>query len=102
MSRGLSKLQRAIVGLLVGTLERQVFSSGGGLTTSELLEELQARGLVKEGISRKIAMFTVRRACHSLLDRGIVEGEYVIDCNHPWAQVACWRLSKQKKPGSAG
>ena len=99
MSRGLGKLQHSIVGLLDGTLKRQVFSSGGGLTTSELLEELQVRGLVKEGTSRKIAMFTVRRACHSLLNRGILEGEYVMDCDYPWAEVVSWRLCKQKRPG---
>ena len=83
------KLQRAIVGLLDGTLERQVYAGGGGLATNEFLEELQARGLVKEGIPRKTAMFTVRRACHSLLDRGILEGEYIIDDDYPWARVAC-------------
>ena len=102
MSKGLSKLQRAIVGLLDGTLEHKVYTSGGALATNELLEELQARGLVKEDIPRKIAMFTVRRACHSLLNRGILEGEYCIDCNYPWAEVATWRLIKQKKPKSTG
>ena len=99
MSKGLGKLQQAIVELLDGTLERQVVS-GAALCTNELLEELQARGLVKEDIPRKIAMFAVRRACHSLLDRGILEGEYTIDCYHPWAKVACWRLVEQKKRNS--
>ena len=97
MSKGLGKLQRAIVGLLDGTLKHQVFSAGGALATSELLAELVALGLLEEDLPRKTAMSTVRRACHSLLDRGILEGEYSIDCDYPWAQVASWRINRRKK-----
>ena len=98
MSRGRSKLQRAIVGLLDGTIEMRVYRGGGVLTTSELLEELRERGLVREDIPRKTAMFTVRRACLSLLERDILEGEYVTDVDHHWAQVASWRLKEREGP----
>ncbi len=98
MSRGLSKLQRAIVGLLDGTIKLRIFSGSGALTTSELLEELRERGLVREDIPRKTAMFTVRRACLSLLERDILEGEYVIDVDHPWARVASWHLKEREGP----
>lgn len=100
MSKGLGKLQRAIVGLLDVTLEGEVYTKGRILTTNELLDELRARGLVKEDIPRKTAMFAVRRACLSLLNRGILEGEYIIDCNYPWANVASWHLSEPEKHDS--
>ena len=40
---------------------------------------------------------TVRRACLSLLDRGILEGRYTVDQNYPRAKVASWRLCGRKK-----
>jgi hypothetical protein len=93
MSRGLSKLQRAIIGLLDGTVPRAVYGRGA-LTTSELLEELVCRGLVPPERPRKIAMYTIRRACISLLDRGIVTGEYVVHDPCAWTDVLSWRIAK--------
>lgn len=95
MSKGLSKLQRTIVGLLDGTVPRAVYSPGA-LTTTELLEELECRGLVRPDTARKIAMFTVRRACSSLAERGILAGEYVVHDPYPWADVLSWRSAKTR------
>jgi hypothetical protein len=102
MSKGLSKLQRTIVGLLDGSLKRQ-FYRGGALITSELLAELVDREAVREDMPRNMAMFTVRRACMSLVERGILEGEYSIHADYPWAKVITWRLvSDQDKANPAG
>jgi len=98
MSKGLSKLQQEIVGLLGGSIRREVFRGSGALTTGELLEELQCRGVVRDDAPKKIAMFTVRRACNSLLQRGLVDREYEIHCDYPWAKVAVWTLKETRKP----
>lgn len=64
MSKGLGKLQRAIVGLLDGSIPHKVYTPGA-MATNEVLKELECLGLVREGTSRKVAMHTVRRACLS-------------------------------------
>lgn len=97
MGKGLSKLQWAIVGLLDGTLPRKVYGGPGALTTDELLAELEERGIVRSDVARKTRLFTVRRACISLLDRGILEGEYVPHCLYPWARVLSWSVAKKRK-----
>jgi hypothetical protein len=96
MSKGLGRLQRSIVGLLEGTLSRRVFAGSGPLTTDELLAELEERGLVRAETSRKVRLFTVRRACISLLDRGVLEGEYILHPEYPWARVLSWSVAKRK------
>lgn len=98
MSKGLGKLQRAIVGLLDGSIPRKVYSPGA-LVTNELLEELERLGLLREGTSRKVAMHTVRRACMSLSDRGIIRGEYIIHDPCYWADVLSWSIAKAKEGG---
>jgi hypothetical protein len=96
MSKGLSKLQKAIVGLLDGTIKHEVYS-GKTLSTRELLEELIEHDEISRDSNHKTAMFTVRRACLSLLNRDILQGEYIIDCDYPWAKTACWTLIGQNK-----
>ena len=96
MSRGISKIQRAIVGLLDGSVRHQVYrGSGGPLATRELWEELISLGLMRSDTPRKHAMFTVRRACRSLLDRGILQGRYVWDCDNPGRQTASWKIAEE-------
>lgn len=82
----LSKIQRVILGLLTGSERGLVFRTGGSLTTGELLEELQARGLMTPQW-RKIGMFTVRRAALALYHRGLISAHYVSDCDHPRNQT---------------
>jgi len=90
MSRGQSKLQREIAGLLDGSLKGQVFHCAGGLCTAELLEELIERGTIDERVPRKAALFTIRRACRSLVKRGVLDVESAFDCDLPWVTVLCW------------
>lgn len=54
MSKGLSKIQKSIIGLLCGTARRRCFAgSGGALITSELDEELTEHGLLSDHAPRK-------------------------------------------------
>ena len=89
MSRGLSKIQRVVLGLLDGTERGMVYQSTTALDTGEMLDELVERGMVKDG-NRKLAMFTVRRACDSLLSRGLISGKNVFDSNNPGRRTICW------------
>lgn len=98
MSKGLGRIQRTIVGLLDGSLKRKLFCGGGRLTTSELLAELQERGVIRDDVPRKVALFTVRRACHALVQPELLEGEYEIDVDFPWAETIRWRLKQRKEP----
>lgn len=95
MSKGLSKLQKAIVGLLDGSIKSRLYRGGGALDTREILEALMDSGEMSSDTNHKSAMFTVRRACLSLLNRGIIKGEYVIDCDYPWAKTASWTFINQ-------
>ncbi|MGA2797774.1 MAG: hypothetical protein ABSE63_09360 [Thermoguttaceae bacterium] len=99
MSKGLSKLQKDIVGLLDGSLKRMVYSPGDSLTTRELLEELIEHDEMSSDTNHKVAMFTVRRACLSLLSRDIIKGEYGIDCDYPWAKIASWTIIEKRQKG---
>jgi hypothetical protein len=55
MSKGLSKIQSTIVGFLDGSERGMVYgNAAGGLGTSEILEELNERGLVM-ATNRKIS-----------------------------------------------
>jgi hypothetical protein len=89
-------MQQAIIGLLDGTVKRQSCSGCGELTTDELLEELRELGFIREDVPRKHALFTVRRACTSLLERSILEGEYMAHPDYPWANVLLWKLTARK------
>jgi hypothetical protein len=91
MTRGLSRAQVVILGLLNRTERPRLFSSGGILDTSELLEELIARDLLREDSPRKQQMYTVVRACRSLVRRGLIEGQYVPDMNNPGRRTISWR-----------
>lgn len=98
MSKGLSKLQRHVVGLLDGSIKHTIYSGGKGseLTTRELLEELVEAGLLPEGRDRKQAMFTVRRACMSLLRRDLLTGRYAWDCDNVGRRIATWKTAPAK------
>jgi hypothetical protein len=98
MSRGLSKMQMTILGLLQGTERGLVFSGGREWTTGELLAELTERGRIGESVRRKIALYTVRRACNSLQVRGLIDGEYTIDCDHPGANTISWSIKEESTP----
>lgn len=89
MSRGLGKLQKAIVGQLSGKVAGPVYH-GAKLTTAELADNLTAAGVVKDA-SRKVACFTVRRACDGLCKRGLVWAEMVWDEDHH-ARALSWKL----------
>ena len=78
MSRGLGKLQRAIIDVLSGrTNQIYRFSPGSSADTYELVEELQAAELVPD--NQRAAGFRVYRACLTLYHRGLltVEGTTV-------------------------
>ncbi len=96
MSKGLSKIQKTILGLLEGTEKGRIFAChGGSLLTSELVDELVDRGLLKEDAPRKQLMFTVVRACGSLVHRGLLEGIYESD---EWGRhTISWEASKKKQ-----
>jgi hypothetical protein len=94
VSRGLSKIQRHIVGILSGTTRPLVFRSGGTLTTGELLDELREAGLVREDGPRGVGTFTVRRACLSLHRRGLIRGVYTRLCDLPLSLTIAWRAAR--------
>ncbi|MFZ4396552.1 MAG: hypothetical protein ACOYOU_13095 [Kiritimatiellia bacterium] len=71
MSRGLGKLQRAIIDVLSGrTHQVYRFGPGSSADTYELVEEMQAAELVPE--NQRAAGFRVYRACLSLYHRGLL------------------------------
>lgn len=76
MGRGLSKLQTAILGLIDGTVRSKVYGGAEAFGTPELMEELEAMGLLDDSTPRKQKVFTVRRACDSLFRRGLIQGTY--------------------------
>jgi hypothetical protein len=100
MSRGLSRLQQGILDLMTGEARPKVYASPDSLETGELLEEMTACGFIS-GRERKQALFTIRRACISLVRRGLLEGKYVPFFDHCGALnpyfpdgfvVSAWRL----------
>jgi hypothetical protein len=95
MSRGLSRLQRGILGLLAGEMRPQVFGSSAALDTGELLEEMIAHDLISEEMPHKQALFTIRRACLSLARRGFVVGQYVPDMDHCGATTIQWTATNR-------
>lgn len=94
MSKGLSKQQLTILGLLNGSVKPQCFSSGGELTTGELVEELVAHGILRDSMPHKQQLSTVRRACDSLVRRGLVAGRYAIHLDYPWAYEITWSVKQ--------
>ncbi len=95
MSKGLSKQQTAILGLLRGDVVRQCFAGSGELTTDELAEELIEHGLLRDSMPNKQRLSTVRRACDSLQRRGLVASRYVIHCDYPWAYAISWSVTRE-------
>jgi len=96
MSKGPGKIQRAILDLLSGRASGPVYN-GGGNTTPELTDNLQALGILPEGkMRRKTAAFRVSRACGALYYRGLIEVEWVWDEDH---RVNCWSWSMKKEGG---
>lgn len=90
MSKGLSKMQRQILGLLDGTEKPCFYSCGGTLTTSELRDELVECRMLDESRPRKQLMAMVLRACRSLLDRDLVEGVYDRNWDHGPSTTISW------------
>jgi hypothetical protein len=101
MSKGISKLQKQILGLLDGSIRHQVFNEGDALTTAELLEELQTSGTLNEEQNHKYAMFTIRRACRSLVARGILQGDCEPDFDNVGRRAATWSSVSKAKPADA-
>ncbi len=80
MSRGLSTIQKTILALLTGTEKGKVYGNcSGGLLTKELLDELMERGILDDRRPRKHLMFTVVRACRSLVNRKLLTGTHCHD-----------------------
>jgi hypothetical protein len=95
MGRGLSSTQRLIVALLRGDEPGLVYEGlDGGCDTTEILEELVERGLVRPTAPRKQQMFTIVRACRSLERRGLVAGTYVTDADHPHCRTIRWTANR--------
>jgi len=98
MSRGLGKLQRAIIDVLSGrTNQIYRFGPGSGADTYELVEELQAAELVPE--NQRAAGFRVYRACLTLYHRGLLtaKGSKVSgrrDVHFTWT----WSLKAKNEP----
>lgn len=88
MTRGLSKSQVIILGLLAKT---------GGLDTPEIVEVLSDQGIIKQGAPRKQQMYTVVRACKALARRGLVVGNQVTHADYPWAKTIHW-VAKKRNP----
>jgi hypothetical protein len=97
MCRGLSRMQKTILGLLDGSLPGQVFRSGGALSTAELRAELLEAGILATEDQRQ-GMYTVWRACASLARRGLVQGERTTDCDCPWVKTISWRAAGSAAP----
>lgn len=90
MSKGLSKMQRRIHGLLSGTESPVFYSSSNKLTTAEILDELIEYGMLDGSRPRKQLMATVLRACDSLCRRELVEGVYGRDVERGPAITVTW------------
>src|SRR5262245_13993430 len=93
MSRGLSKRQRIILAVLDGSRPRRVYAPGP-MTTRELVQELVAHGALPERAGKpawRQALFTTRRACFSLVRRGLLEGRYCIDGDPPSCLSITWK-----------
>lgn len=89
MSRGISRLQRTIVGILDGSLRRKAYSPGP-LDTRELVEELRAQGAMSDEKPQRQAMATVVRACRNLIGRGLVSGRRVPRIDLIGRITICW------------
>ena len=98
MSRGTSQMQREILSALRGERMKVFHPSGGALDTSEIVEELEARGF-RLPDNRKSAMFTVRRACDSLGRRGYLSSKYAPDWNNPGRKTVSWSLADDRANG---
>lgn len=97
MSKGLSKIQQTIMNILTGKERGLVYSNAAGtLTTGELLAELDEREMVNRKVSRKIQLFTVRRACDSLQIRGLLKSKYESDWDANGAKTVSWSLPEEK------
>jgi hypothetical protein len=97
MSKGLSTLQRRILGLLDGSIPHKVFTPGT-LTTAQLRAELIQADLMSSDQERKLAMFTIRRACRSLVHRAYITCTYEIDNDNPGRRVATWTSVIKRRP----
>lgn len=102
MSRGLGTIQRTILALLDGSEKHLVYSSHGSpMDTRELLDELVERGLIDSDRPHKQNMYTVVRACRSMMGRGLVIGERAINCDFPWTRTIAWSAVSDSDPAAA-
>jgi len=99
MSKGLSEIQKTILGLLNGTEKGLVYrNAAGGLDTREIVEELLEREILNQNAPRKQLASTVIRACSSLVRRELIEGLYVPDANNPGRRTISWKAVCKKDP----
>jgi len=84
MSRGPGKLQRAVFDVLA--------SAGRSLKTAELCEELVTLGLTSMGENRKSDVAKVLRACHGLVERGVISMDYDVSSAGQWS--CSWKAMK--------
>jgi hypothetical protein len=87
-------MQRDIVGILSGTRQRRVYGGGGRLDTSELVEELLALGYFADCEERRQVVFTTRRACWSLVRRGLLTAEYVLAVPPVHGGTISWKATE--------
>ncbi len=52
--------------------------------------------MIKDKAPRKQQLWTVRRACESLLNRGLVEATRTKAETYPWANVISWKTTPAK------
>jgi hypothetical protein len=92
----MSALQASILDIL--TRKRLIYYPNGHMSTPELLEELVDRNfypLLPENGGRKKALYSIRRACETLQDRGLISGSPVPDSLHPWVMTIEWALTDE-------
>lgn len=83
MSRGLGKLQRAIL----------IRLRRGERTTAELLTSLEKAEEIARDIPRKQSMGQISRTCASLVERDLICGRYEADSKNTGRMTRVWRLA---------
>jgi hypothetical protein len=97
MSKGVGKLQTAILGLLRGEIRKMVYGGCGDHTTPELVDELLAHGILNADKPRRQHLWAILRACDSLARRELLDGKYVYSDDQR-CEVVMWSLKGETAP----
>lgn len=98
VSRGLSRLQRGILAFLRGKVPAIFHVPGGAHTTTELLREMVARGWIRSDdtpAEHRQNLFVLRRACASLVRRGLLVSEDTTASDPPHCRTISWWLPEE-------